>query len=179
MRCALALILVFTAGQNALAQSGSDIYAMLADVSTFCATMAKADPRTLNLAEQSIDSVKREIATIAALRVRHDKVAADAVAARARVVAQRRDIEELKTQLSSLSPTMVEERQLFSADLTGRLEVLDRYRQTEAMLEIELAEIEDQVLATNPPAAAFIQAMVSASEGALRRCIADRRQHFR
>lgn len=164
MQRALALILVVVTGHDAAAQISTNPYAKFVDVRAFCAALADANSQALGLAEKQIDVIKREIAVIAALQAKRGKVAAEAVEARARVAVQRRDVDELKTRLSHLSPAMIEERRMVGADLMAHLEVLDRFRQTEAVLEIELAGIE---------------AEIAAKESDLRRCIADRRDRLR
>lgn len=175
MRHACALIIVLLAGHSASARGDADIDALLVDVHAFCSAMIDAPSRTLDLAEQRLEAIKREIEAIATLRVKRERTAADAAAARSRVANQRRAAEELKTRLSHLSPTMVEDRRLVGADLAAHLEVLDRYRQTEAVLAIELAGIDAEITAKGMPALAT----VSTSEADLRRCIAEGRRRLK
>ena len=175
MRFAVALIAAVLVGRSASAWNDAD----LADIARFCAGIADADGATLDRVEGRIDAIKREGAAIAALQAKREQVAADAVAARNRVALQRRDTEALRLQLSYLSPTMFEERRVVGADLTAHLEVLYRFRQIEALLEIELAGIETEITRRRAGIDSSALSTVVMSEGMLRRCVADRRGRLR
>lgn len=179
MRHACTLIVVILAGQSASARNDTDPNAILIDVRAFCSAMADASGPTLERAEERIEAIKRDSAAVAELESKRGKVAADTVVARARVTAQRRDVDALRSQLVHLSPAMIEERRLVGADLLAHLEVLDRFRQTEAVLEIELAGIEAEIAARHARTDVAVQAAVAASESELRRCITDRRKRLR
>lgn len=179
VRYALALILAVAACRNAVAQSNDDSDAMFADVRAFCSIMAEASHQTLDHAERQLDAIKTDMAAIAALRAKHDKLAADTVNARARVAGQRREVDDLKLRLAHLSPVMIEERRLVGADLTAHLEVLDRFHQIEALLEKELAGIAAEIASRRDQLAAPMRTAVLTSESDLRRCIADARSRFK
>jgi len=171
VRFASALIAVVLVCQSVRAWNDSD----LADVTRFCTTITDADAATLDRVEGRIDAIKHEGAAIAALQAKRGQVATDAAAARNRVAIQRRDAEALRLQLSYLSPAMIEERRVVSADLTAHLEVLDRLRQIEALLEIELAGIEAEITARRAKFDAATLSTIAASESVLRSCLQDRR----
>ncbi len=175
MRLVAALIAVVLASRSACAWNDAD----LLDVARFCSALANADGATLDRVEGRIDALKREGAAIAALQARREQVAADAAAARNRVAVQRRDAEALKLRLSYLSPTMIEERRVVGADLTAHLEVLDRFRQIEALLEIELAGIEAEIATRRARIDSAALSTIVTSEDALRRCLGDRRSRVR
>jgi predicted nucleic acid-binding Zn-ribbon protein len=133
-------------------------------------------------------------AVLADLQTRRGTTERDALQAHGRIAAQRRDIDALRTRLAQLSPVMIEERRLVSADLTAHLEVLDRLRQTEGLLLIELATLEEEIgekrtqidrlarsippLRTLADSLAAARATVTAAEDQLLRCIALRRQQL-
>jgi hypothetical protein len=165
------LIAVVLVCQSVWAWNESD----LADVVRFCMTITDADAATLDRVEGRIDAIKHDAAAIAALQAKRERVAADAAAARNRVAVQRRDAEALRLQLSYMSPAMIEERRVVSADLAAHLEVLDRLRQIEALLEIELADIEAEITTRRARIDSTTLNTVAASESALRSCLQDRR----
>jgi hypothetical protein len=171
VRFAAALIAVLLVCQSVWAWNDGD----LADVARFCTTITDADAATLDRVEGRIDAIKHEAAAITALQAKRERVATDAAAARNRVAVQRRDAEALRLQLSYLSPVMIEERRVVGADLTAHLEVLDRLRQIEALLEIELAGIEAEITARRAGIDSATLSTVAASESALRSCLQDRR----
>jgi hypothetical protein len=175
VRFAAALIAVVLASRVVWAWNDGD----LVDVTRFCATIADADGTALDRAEERIDAIKRETAAIAALQAKREQVAAATAAARNRVINQRRDAEALRLQLSYLSPAMIEERRVVGADLTAHLEVLDRFRQIEALLEIELAGIEAEIATRRTRIDAATLSAVAVTEAALRRCLADRRDRLK
>jgi hypothetical protein len=175
VRYTRALIVAFLAVGGLSARADAE----LADVTRFCAAMAGANSAALDWAQARIEAIKREIAALVTLRAKRDRVAADTAAARAQVANQRRDIEALRMQVAHLSPAMIEERRLASADLMARLEVLDRYRQTEGVLEIELGGIDAEIAARRAHADSPALATVATSESELRRCLADRRERLR
>lgn len=175
MRNTRALIVAFLALGGPSARADAE----LADVARFCSAMADANGAALDRAQARIDAIKGEIAALVALRAKRDRVAADAVAARAQIANQRRDVEALRVQLAHLSPAMIEERRLASADLVAHLEVLDRYLQTEGVLEIELGGIDAEIAARRAHADRPALATVATWESELRRCLADRRERLR
>ncbi|MBX3499650.1 MAG: hypothetical protein KF889_09415 [Alphaproteobacteria bacterium] len=174
-RYACALVVAVLSTGDASARNDPD----LTDVARFCSAVAHADSATLDRAAQRIDAIKREIAALAALEAKRDRLAAEAAAEGDRVAGQRRDVEALRTRLTHLSPAMFEERRLTGADLTAHLEVLDRYRQSEAVLLIELRAIEDEIAARRARADLPAQRTVATSERELRRCIEERRARLR
>lgn len=175
MRHALALILFLADASGATAQGEID----LTNVATFCAAIATADGRALDLAERRIDAIKGELDAIAELETRRTRVSADAVKARSRVEIQRRDAEALREQLSHLSPAMIEERRVVGADLTAHLDVLLRYQQDEALLGLELARLDAELAARQAQIDGRVRAALSAAEPDLRRCIGARRALLR
>ncbi len=175
MRFAAALIAIVLGSRSALAWNDGD----LVDVARFCTAIADADGATLDRVAGRIDAIKREGAAIAALQAKREQVAADAAVARNRVADQRRDAEALRLQLSYLSPAMIEERRVVGADLAAHLEVLDRLRQIEALLKIELAGVEAEIAARRTKSDSAALGTVAASEAALRRCLEDRRGRLR
>lgn len=174
-RYACALIVAVLAAGDASARDDPD----LTDVARFCSAVAHADSASLDRAAERIDAIKREIAALTALEVKRDRLAADAAAEGIRVAGQRRDVEALRARLAHLSPAMFEERRMTGADLTAHLEVLDRYRQSEAVLLIELRAIEDEIAARRARADLPAQRTVATSERELRRCLEERRAGLR
>lgn len=175
MRYAAALLAVILAAPGASARDEID----LADSARFCAAVTGADGAALDRVEERIDAIKRDIAALAALQARREQVAADATAARQRVANQRRDSDELRSQMANLSPTMVEERRVVGADLRAHLEVLDRYHQIEALLAIELTQIDAEIATRRARTDPSVLRTIAASEPELRRCLEERRNRLR
>jgi hypothetical protein len=171
MRHACALIVAILAAGGAAARDDPN----LADVARFCSAIAHAGSASLDRAAERIDAIKRQIAAFAALQAKRDRMAAEVAAERARVARQRHDVEALRARLANLSPVMIEERRVTGADLTAHLEVLDRYRQTEAVLQIELDAIEAEIAARRALADRPAELTVATSERELRRCLEERR----
>ncbi|MGE0422948.1 MAG: hypothetical protein AB7O88_11820 [Reyranellaceae bacterium] len=174
-RYAAALLAVMVTGPSASARSEID----LADAARFCAAVFEAGGGALDRAEERIDTIKREIAAIAALEAKRAQVAAEIATARQLVARQRRDVEALRSQLANLSPTMFEERRVVGADLTAHLEVLDRYRQIEALLEIELTQVDGEIATRRARMDPSASRTIAASEPELRRCLEERRRRLR
>jgi hypothetical protein len=74
---------------------------------------------------------------------------------------------------------MTEERRVVGADLRAHLEVLDRLRQIEALLEIELGQIDADIAIRRARMDPAAMRTIAASERELRRCLEARRSRLR